>query len=238
VVVIGAGPAGMAAAFHLGEHSLLIDRHESLDDIDDESPTVPMAPPPSGISTAGRKSLFVSCSSTGGAARGARKLIHLARWQAPEWSPTPERDEHAFAPTARALAPLLRGELRLATAAVRVTPSQHLLELADGGCIVYDTLLSTISLSLLAGMAMHELPAHVRNNDGLRWWLSENDIEVADRATQVCCGDVDGFAAAKRIAERINTALVQRFGGGGRAMWHGPKVFEPRLVGKTAPVMT
>lgn len=252
VVVIGAGRTGMAAAFHLGEHSLLLERQQKLEDIDDQSHTVPMGdarsgavapeepgatPQSAGISAAERKALFISCSSTGEAGTGASSLIHVARWQPPELSPATERDEYAFAPTARALAPLLRGELRLATEVVRITPSRHLLEVADGGCIVYDTLLSSIPLTLLAGMAIHELPAHVRSNDGLRWWLGENDIEVADRATQVCCGDVDGFAAGKRLADRINTALEQRFGVAGRALWHGSRFFEPRLVEKASPGM-
>jgi glycine/D-amino acid oxidase-like deaminating enzyme len=178
-VVIGAGLTGISAALHLGEHCLLLEQREQLEEIDENS-----------------------------------------------------------TPSVRILAPLLRGELRLRAQVARVTPSRHHLELSDGQGIVYDTLLSTVPLSVLAGMAMHELPGSIRNNDSLRCWLNENDIEVADRGTRASCGDVDGFAAGKRIAEHMNAGLEQRFGSRSSTRERGPRVFEPRLVrASAAPFM-
>jgi hypothetical protein len=233
-VVIGAGLTGMAAAFHLGEHCLLLEHHGKLEDIDDHPDTVSMGTPRSGAlgpedpGAADLKPVFISCSS---AEADTSTLIHVARWQPPEIPAAPEHDEHSFIPSVRILAPLLRGELRLGAQVTRVTPSRHLLELNDGSSIVYDTLLSTIPLSVIAGLTLHELPAHVRNNAALRSWLTENDIEVADSATRATYGDVDGFAAGKRIADRMNAALVRRFGSQSRTR---PRVFEPRLVQASA----
>ena len=233
--MLGAGLTGMAAAFHLGEHCLVLDGHEKLEDIDDHARLAHGAERQrAGVLPAERKALFISCSSTAEGSSGAPGLIHVARWQPPEFMPEPERDEHAFTPSIRILAPLLRGELRLGAQVVRVTPSRHHLELADGSGIVYDALLSTVSLSVLAGMAMHELPGSVRSNAALRGWLSEHDIEVADSATRSLYGDVDEFAAGKRICARMSATLEQRFGPHGHAKPRSSSLFEPRLVEASA----
>ncbi|HEU4780547.1 MAG TPA: hypothetical protein VFS58_11755 [Steroidobacteraceae bacterium] len=244
-VIIGAGVTGIAAAFHLGEHCLLLERREKLEDADDHPHTLPMGtarrgtlvdeipgaePQRAGTSAAERKALFISCSSTSEATPASHTLIHLARWQPPELSPKPVDDEHSVPPSLQILAASLRGELRLGMQVGRVSPSRHLLELEDGSCIVYDRLLSTISLSVLAGMCMHELPERVRSNEILRCWLSEQDIEVGDPASRAGRGDIDGFAAGKRIADQMNAALTVRFGTIGRTTSRGPGLFAPRLV--------
>ena len=250
-MVLGAGLTGMAAAFHLGEHCLLLDGREKLEDLDDHSHFVPMGTPRRsavghedagsedhrpGVSATERKALFISCSSSGEANPGAPGLIHVARWQPPEFMPEPARepDDHSFSPSIRILAPLLRGEMRFGAKVVRVAPSRHQLELADGSRIVYDVLLSTVPLSLLAGMAMDELPGSVRSNDALRCWLSEHGIDVADQASRMVYGDVDEFASGKRIADRMNAALAQKFGGRGASKARVSSVFEPRLVRASA----
>jgi len=165
-IIIGGGPTGISAAFHLGEHSLLLERRASLED----------------------------------------------------------------AGSPRALVPLLRGELRFGANVVLVSPSLHMLELADGTRFVYDKLLSTVPMTDLADMVMHDLASRISHAEFLRFWLAEHDIEVVDRATQFCQGDVDEMAAGKRVAEYIHRALAGRF----QARHRGSSFFVPRLVEATA----
>jgi hypothetical protein len=241
-VVIGAGPAGICAAYHLGEHSLLLEQRNELEDSHDHSNDFPLGfarggavgaqgagaegERSGGVSREERKALFISCSSAG--------LTHIERWRPPDLN-TPSRDEHAAPPSALALMPLLRGEVRLGSCVVRISPGQHLLELADGHRIVYDKLLSTVPLAVLARLVMHEMPERVRNDEILRYWLGENDVESVDPATQEYFGDTDDFSAAKRVAALIQNALTRKFGKASGTT-HVVPLFEPRLV-TAAPAM-
>jgi hypothetical protein len=207
-IIIGGGPTGISAAFHLGEHSLLLERRTSLAPSDPE-----------------RQALFIACSSTG----------NVERWRPPTFPPgTAPRDEFEISQprsaSLHALIPLLRGELRLAANVVRVSPSLHLLELEDGSRFVYDKLLITLPMPDVVGMVMHELTSRISHAEFFRCWLNEYDIEVLDRATQFCEGDIDEIAAGKRAADQINRALAGRF----QAKRRGSSFFEPRLVRATA----
>jgi hypothetical protein len=247
--VIGGGRTGISAAFHLGEHSLLIERRISLEDSHDRSHDFPMGTPGGGalgveatgahrqepgVSTPERRALFISCSSSGGAGAYDQKLIHIERWRPPALAPMTQGDEHSDPPSARALIPHLRGELRLDTRVVRISPLMHLIELANGGQIIYDKLLSTLNLASLARLVMHELPARIRCDEMLRYWLGENDIEVADRLTQDFFGDLDELAAGKRVADQISAALQSKFRSGSRSTARGARLFEPRFVKDSA----
>ncbi|HEV7609314.1 MAG TPA: hypothetical protein VGO61_18390 [Steroidobacteraceae bacterium] len=249
-IIIGAGPTGMSAAYHLGEHSLLLEQRTSLEDFHDRSNHRSMGAARirsvgredggadgerPGTSCAERKALFISCSSTGKAFADEQALIHVARWQPPELQATTIDEDRCGTPGAPALLPLLRGELRLGARVVRVSPSQHMVELAGGARFVYDKLLSTISLSSLAGMVMHEIPPHVRRDESLRYWLSEYDIELGDRGTQVSRGDLDDFVAGRRIAGQIGRALAAKFQNAGPAISRGARLFEPRVVPRAMP---
>jgi hypothetical protein len=241
-VVIGACPAGISAAYHLGEHSLLLDQRDTLEDSHDRSNDFPMgtarggavgAESPAaegqrpGVSPTERKALFISCSSS--------KLIHIERWRPPDHGSQPRDDEHSGPSSAMALIPLLRGEVRLGSCVVRISPSAHMLELADGHRIIYDKLLSAIPLAALARLVMHEVPGRVRCDEILRYWLGEHDVELADSATQDYFGDLDDFAAGRRVATLIEHALDLKFGRSpGRH--GGGKLFEPRIV-TAAPAM-
>jgi hypothetical protein len=240
-LVIGAGPTGMSVAFHLGEHSLLLERRDSLEHQHDYSHDLPMGSAHGGVMGgedpgadrarfAEAKTLFISCSSRTHADAGEHTLIHVERWQPPAVAPLPEPDEPGAPPSVRTLRPLLRGELRMGAHVVRVSPSSHLVELADGHRIVYDKLVSTLSLAANELLVASDLPPHVRLDETLRYWLSEHDIEVADRDTQDHYGDLDEFAAGKRIADQVGHALAAKFGNRGRSKLRGTRLFEPRLV--------
>jgi glycine/D-amino acid oxidase-like deaminating enzyme len=242
-VVIGGGRTGIAAAFHLGEHCLLIERRVSLEDSHDHPYDYPMGAASRsalgieataadrdqrGVTSAERRALFISCSSSAGGDAHDRKLIHIECWRPPELTTMPV-EEHAHPPSARALIPLLRGERRLGTSVVRISPLQHRLELENGGQIIYDRLLSTLVLPALARLVAHELPVRVRCDEILRYWLGENDIEVADYSTQEYFGDLDELAAGKRVADQMTSALRLKFHGGCRPV-RGARLFTPRLV--------
>jgi hypothetical protein len=141
-----------------------------------------------------------------------------------------EQEERAEPLSLRALVPLLRGELRLGATVVRISPAQRLVELADGARFVYDKLLSTVALAALTEMVLAELPWRIRCEETLRYWLNARDIEVADSATRKCYGDVDEFAAGKRIADVIKRALADKFRTGSAANASGQRLFEPRIV--------
>jgi hypothetical protein len=241
-IVIGGDRTGISAAFHLGEHCLLIERRVFLEDSHDDPHDFPMGPASGGalgtetiaadreqqaVSSAERRALFISCGSSSGGANDG-KLIHIERWRPPSFTPIPV-DDHSSQASVRDLIPLLRGEVRLDSRVVRISPSRHLIELAGGGRIVYDKLLSTLKLSSISRMVMHELPARVRCDEILRYWLGENDVEVADRATQEYFGDFDEIAAGKRVADQITAALQLKFRRGSRWV-RGARLFEPRLV--------
>lgn len=232
----------MSAAFHLGEHSLLLERRDSLEQLHDYSHDFPMglahggalggedggtdgdgfAPPIQG------KALFISCSSSTQADTGEHTLIHVERWRPPDFAT--RNVELRTPPSVRTLKPLLRGELRLGAAVTRIAPAQHLLELADGHRYVYDKLVSTLTLSATEQLMTHDLPGHVRRDESLRYWLSEHDVEVMDRTMQDFHGDLDEFAAGRRVAEQIGLAMQAKFGKTNRSGTRGARLFEPRLV--------
>jgi len=246
-LIIGGGPTGMSVAYHLGEHSLLLERQD-LEHHHDYSHDLPLGPAHGGAmgdedagadghghtTPAERKALYISCSASTHSDAGEHTLIHVERWQPPDLAAPRSRDEFRTPPAVRTLRPLLRGELRLGAQVVRVSPSAHLLELADGHRYVYDKLVSTLSLPAIEMLVEQDLPKHVRRDESLRYWLSERDIEVADRDSQGHYGDIDDFAAGKRIADLVRNALAEKFGRG-RATMRNARLFRPRLV--NAPLM-
>jgi hypothetical protein len=246
-LIIGAGPTGMSAAFHLGEHSVLLERRHTLEHDHDHSHDFPMGSSHGGVmggedpgadghglaTLAESKALFISCSSHTDA--GDNTLIHVERWRPPEYAHPEQRNELRAPPSIRTLRPLLRGELRLDAHVIRVSPSAHLLELADGHRYVYDKLVSTLSIAAIEFLVATELPRHADRDESLRFWLGEHDIEVVDRATQDFYGDLDGFAAGRRVADKIGQALAAKFGNAGRSRMRGTRLFEPRLVTVSAP---
>jgi len=225
-IIIGGGPTGISAAFHLGEHCLLLDRRTSLEESNDHSHNLSLGSARGG--TLGFEDTAPDSQRSGSYLEEC-KAGFLA------WKPPGEatahrdnliRDDQHGTGSLRALVPLLRGELRLGANVVRVSPSLHMLELADGSRFVYDKLLSTVPIVDLANLVMHELASRISHAEFFSYWLSEYDIELADRVTQFSRGDVDELSAGKRIAEHISRALAGRF----QAKRRGSSFFEPRLV--------
>jgi hypothetical protein len=241
-LIIGAGPTGMSLAFHLGEHSLLLERRKTLEHSHDYPHDLEMGPAHGGAvggEDAGadghrpaapktNKAVFISC--------GSDSLIHVARWRPPDLAPAKAADKPGGPRSVRTLMPLLRGELRMNARVARVVPGEHLVELADGHRIVYDKIVSTLSLMATHVLVMRDLPAHVRRDESLRYWLSEHDVEVVDQVIREYYGDLDEFAAGKRIAAQIGEAMTQKFGKAKRSKARGMRLFEPRLV-KAKPSM-
>jgi hypothetical protein len=243
-IIMGGGATAFSVAFHLGEHSLLLERRTSLEQSYDHSHTLSLGaargshlgPQDAGTDSQGRGTLFIACSATGEAPSGTNNLIHVARWEPPALRPaTPASDELEYdderePQSLRALIPLLRGEVRLGANVVRISPSLHLLELADGSRFVYDKLLSTLPIAVLANLVMHELSSRNFNVEFLSYWLRDYDIEVADRETRLCQGEVDEMLAGKRMADHIKRALAGRF----QTRHRRSSLFVPRLVQGTA----
>jgi hypothetical protein len=250
-VIIGAGPTGMSVAFHLGEHSLLLERQNSLERIHDYSHDFEMGAADGGAvggedrgadgdgfaevtsvenPSIQNKALFISCSSRAQADTGEHTLIHVERWRPPDLATPRPRGALFPPPSVRTLMPLLRGELRLGATVTRIVPAAHLLELADGHRYVYDKLVSTLTLAGTEQLATHDLPEYVHRDESLRYWLSEHDIEVVDRTMQDYFGDLDEFAAGKRVAEQTGQALAEKFGKARHLRVRGTRLFEPRLV--------
>ena len=160
VIVIGAGPTGMSTAFHLGEHSLLLERQNTLERFHDYSHDFAMGAAHGGAMggedggadgdglAANRsiqnKALFISCSSRTQADTGEHTLIHVERWRPPDLATPRPRGALLAPPSVRTLRPLLRGELCLGAKVTRIAPAAHLVELADGHRYVYDKLVSTL----------------------------------------------------------------------------------------------
>lgn len=250
VIIIGAGLTGVSAAFHLGEHSLLLERRAALEEFHDRANDFTMGAAGvralgtqgggadgqrPGTSATERKALFISCSSQ--SETGAEhSLIHVERWTPPTLGPSfePAFEMREETLSVRALVPLLRGELRLGAWLVRVSPSLRLIELADGTRFIYDKLLCTLPLASMAFLVMPDLPGRVRHDESLRYWLKDHDIEMADRATQASYGDADELAAGKRVADLIADALATKFRAIGHPNARALRLFEPRLVQATA----
>jgi len=243
-LIIGAGPTGMSTAFHLGEHSLLLEQRNSLEHFHDYSHDLAMGTAHGGAvggEDAGadgdgsaapkdHKALFISCS--------AQSLIHVARWRPPDLAPPTPGHTLSAPPSVRTLRPLLRGELRMGARVVRVSPQARLAELADGHRFVYDKLVSTLPLAATERLVAHDLPGYVSRDESLRFWLGEHDIEVVDRTIQEYYGDVDEFAAGKRVAEQIDQAMAEKYATPKRSNAPGRRLFEPRLVSASAAPLT
>jgi hypothetical protein len=245
-LIIGAGPTGMSTAFHLGEHSLLLERQNTLERLHDYSHDFAMGATHGGAvggedggadgdgfapnPAFKNKALFISCSSRTQADTGEHTLIHVERWRPPDLATPRPRGALLAPPSVRTLRPLLRGELCLGATVTRIAPAAHLVELADGHRYVYDKLVSTLTLAATEQLVTRDLPGHVRRDESLRYWLSEHDVEVVDRTMQDFFGDLDEFAAGRRVADQIGQALAQKFGKARDASVRGMRLFEPRLV--------
>ena len=157
--------------------------------------------------------------------------VVVARWIPPRLDPEEEVSGDANSrESLQSLVPLLRGELRLGTQVTRIAPAAHRVELADGRTIVYDKLVSSVDAIVLIGLLQPELPDRIRTHQGLMYWLAARDIELVDDSTQFLYGDLDAFAAGRRVAETVKRALAQKFRPASESFLSGEQLFKPRLV--------
>lgn len=254
VVVIGAGAAGLTAALHIGEHSVLIEQRSHVGTIDTgrepEGGSDDLKSgfslgvagtgiagaedgradgPRPGISAWERQEIVRACAPGREAEDG--ETVVVARWVPPplDAAQAASADEPARE-SLQNLVPLLRGELRLDTRVSHITPAAHRVDLADGGSIVYDKLASGIPSSDLIDLLHSELPGRIRSHQGMMYWLAARDIELLDESTQFLYGDTSPFAAGRRVGESIKRALAQKFRPATDAFVH-ERLFKPRLVG-------
>jgi hypothetical protein len=263
VVIIGAGAAGITAALHTGEHSVLLERREQLGVVagfqsdsqshggaDDRKSSIPLGATRAGVAGAQnggadrqrpgvsaweRQAIARACTSPrgkeGGEAGENDQPVVMARWIPPRLDPVDEASNDMDArESLQSLVPLLRGELRLGAQVMRVAPALHLVELADGRRIVYDKLVSSIESIELVGLLDPALPSRIRTHQGLMYWLAARDIELVDDSTQFVYGDMNPFAAGRRVAETVKRALAQKFRPASADCLCGERLFKPRLV--------
>jgi hypothetical protein len=256
VVVVGAGAAGLTAALHLGEHSLLLEQRPHVGTIytgseaqggsNDCTSTLPVGAARTGVaggedrradrqrpglSTWERQEIARTRSPPGQADRENGEPIVVARWVPPQLAPTDcAARETESRESLEPLIPLLRGELRLGARVTRIAPSSHRVELADGHAIVYDKLVCGVSSFEMILLLQPELPDRIRSHQGLMYWLAARDVELVDDSTQFLFGDVNPFAAGRRVAETVKRALAQKFRPVSDVFVRGEKLFVPRLV--------
>jgi protoporphyrinogen oxidase/glycosyltransferase involved in cell wall biosynthesis len=174
-IVIGAGPTGLAAAYHLGEDSLLLEQHEVV-----------------GGGCRSIRERGFTFDHGGHAMLSDDAEVHEmyrlllggnVRWQGAKpdgaaggdegrdaqtgASPNPRLSfgyplRGGFQALVNGFLPLLRGELKLNARVSRVVPARHLVTLASGESYVYDKLVSTMPLPVLVGLLGEEAPTRVR----------------------------------------------------------------------------
>jgi glycosyltransferase involved in cell wall biosynthesis len=158
-LVVGAGPAGLSAALHLGSSSLLLEQHERV----------------GGSCRSFEERGFVF-DHGGHAMASADPRVHelyhqllgenLAWWPAQGGESAAPRlalPRHGgMQALVDAFLPLLRGELRLNARVARLMASRHLAVLADGSSYQYETLIGTLPLPMLVDLLGEEAPTRVR----------------------------------------------------------------------------
>jgi hypothetical protein len=135
----------------------------------------------------------------------------VTRWDPPELTGTPCD-----------LPDLTSAETRLGVSVNSINVYERRLGLSTGESFVYDKLISALQPRDLQSLLKDPVPARIRSDEALRYWLNGRDIELIDSATQRFHGDVDGQAAGQRVAECIRRVMM--------AKYTGKPLFQPRLV--------
>jgi glycosyltransferase involved in cell wall biosynthesis len=138
-VVIGAGPAGLSTAYHLGKDCLLLEQHERV----------------GGSCRSFEERGFVF--DHGGHAMASSEPYVLEMYAMLGHS-----GRRGMQALMNGFLPQLRGQLRLNARVTRVLPSKHMAVLADGSSYVYDKLVATVPLPVLVDLLGDEAPTRVR----------------------------------------------------------------------------
>jgi len=266
VVVIGAGAAGLTAALHLGEHSLLLEQRSQVCAVvnldlagrevqwgsHDRASSFPLGFERAGA--VGPEDHGADRDRQGVRAWERQGLIGAAevgsrRKSGAAGSGEPVVVARWIAPrlsatpaalddreSLQSLVTLLRGELKLSTRVCRIDPLQHLVALADGGAIVYDKLVSSVRSDELSMLLHGALPNRIHSHQATMRWLAARDVELLDDDSQFLQGDAGPFAAGRRVAEVVKRALALRFRPASDMFVRGERLFKPRLVAMPDPV--
>lgn len=139
-VVLGAGPAGLSTAYHLGKDCLLLEQHErvggSCRSFEERGFVFDHGGHAMRSSDPYVLELYAMLGN--GAGRGGLQTLM------------------------NGFLPQLRGQLRLNARVTRISPAKHQLVLADGTSYSYDKLVSTVPLPTLVDLLGEEAPTRVR----------------------------------------------------------------------------
>ncbi|HEX6398137.1 MAG TPA: FAD-dependent oxidoreductase, partial [Steroidobacteraceae bacterium] len=139
-VVLGAGPAGLSTAYHLGKDCLLLEQHERVGGSCRSFEERGFVFDHGGHAMKSSEPYVLEMYAMLGNAAGRRGLQSLMNGFLPQ----------------------LRGQLRLNARVTRVLPSKHQLVLADGTSYSYDKLVATVPLPTLVDLLGEEAPTRVR----------------------------------------------------------------------------
>jgi glycosyltransferase involved in cell wall biosynthesis len=142
-VIIGAGPAGLSTAYHLGKDCLLLEQHDRV----------------GGSCRSFEERGFVFDNGGHAMASTDRYVLEMYDMLGTRLE---TRGRTALQTLMNGFLPQLRGQVRLNARVTRVFPSRHLAVLADGTSYLYDKLVSTVPLPMLVDLLGEEAPKRVR----------------------------------------------------------------------------
>jgi hypothetical protein len=151
------------------------------------------------------------------------------RWELPqltEATPTPSADA-TWSDLLNGLLLLTSAETRLGVRATSIDTEEHRLTVSTGEIFIYDKLISTLRLDDFQNLIADE-PGRVHSFESWRYWLADRDIELLDLCSQIACGDQDGQAAGRRVAETIYRAMVTKYAPTVES--RPASLFSPRIV--------
>ncbi|HET9864410.1 MAG TPA: FAD-dependent oxidoreductase [Steroidobacteraceae bacterium] len=161
-VVVGAGPAGLSAAWHLGASCLLLEQHDKIG-----GSCRSFVEGGFNFDHGGRA---MASADPAVHAMYARLLGENLAWHATLAEPGAPRlalpRRGGMQAVMDGFLPQLRGELRLNARVARLSASRHVAVLADGSSYRYDGLIGTLPLPMLVDLLGDEAPTRVRRAAG------------------------------------------------------------------------
>jgi glycosyltransferase involved in cell wall biosynthesis len=182
-VIIGAGPAGLSAAYHLGKESLLLEQHERVGGSCRSFEERGFVFDHGGRAMNSADPYVLEMYSMLGGRRGAGNTGLQALMNG--------------------FLPQLRGQLKLNTRVARVLPSRHLVVLADGSSCQYEKLVSTIPLPMLVDLLGEEAPTRIRRASCELRHQSSRWVYLGLAPGSRTCVPQDDFQPADGILRRV-----------------------------------
>lgn len=138
-VILGAGPAGLSTAYHLGKDCLLLEQHDRV----------------GGSCRSFEERGFVFD-------HGGHAMTSTDPYVLEMYAMLGQAGHNGLQSLMNGFLPQLRGQVRLNARVTRVLPSKRLLMLADGTSYGYDKLVATVPLPMLVDLLGEEAPTRVR----------------------------------------------------------------------------